>query len=295
MQGDESENDSDRIGEGGGGNTSQRSRSRSMFSRSRSRSVLSRSRSLSPDRRSKSRSSNESEEENRNHGDETVGDQNHNVVLTDAEIKKLAAEIAKNLVINEAQEKAEKKLIGETWIAGDLYLHCRPCAKFSRSPLVPQKLHINRRGEFGFVNKEQPNNKIKHAIARHEKINLHIWCSTKERELEREAKENEERDEKCGELVVRNVLHCLKHGYSANGFVALNNLNHLTPGFPTAVKNNSRRAFFEIRELIFEVLDEKTKALFGLDGGIENIYVSLDKITVYHVSFTAIVTYFYKG
>ena len=44
--------------------------------------------------------------------------------------------------------------------------------------------------------------------------------------------------------------------------MALSDLNHLTPGFDAAVKNNSTTSFFAVRDIIFTVLTDKTKKMF---------------------------------
>ena len=223
-------------------------------------------------------------------------DVNRNLVITDEDLDKLATKIAKKLAIEEEKLKLAKQPIGETWIAGDLFYHCRPCAKYSRSLLVPHNLHRSRRGDFGFVVKSQIKSKMKHAMNWHENNDLHVWCAVREKMEEREQREKKELELQCGEQVICNVIHCLKHGQSSEDFVSLNNLNHLTPGLQAAVENNSIAAFFDIRELVFEVLTEKTKLFFGPGGCVDNIGVTLDKVTVFHISYTAMCTYyFYHG
>ena len=54
---------------------------------------------------------------------------------------------------------------------------------------------------------------------------LHIWCSVKEMEVDKEKKDQEIKDKEAGMLVIRNCIHCIKHGQSAEDFVYLNSLN----------------------------------------------------------------------
>ena len=61
------------------------------------------------------------------------------------------------------------------------------------------------------------------------------------------------------------------------------------------VKNDSTASFFQTRDVVFEVVSEKTKAWFatGGKGGVEEIAVTLDKVTIQRVSYTALLTYFF--
>ena len=53
-------------------------------------------------------------------------------------------------------------------------------------------------------------------------------------------------------------------------------------------------AFFDIREALFEVVEQKMQNFFK--DNVKHIAVSLDKVTIYHVSYTVIITYFFwKG
>ena len=46
----------------------------------------------------------------------------------------------------------------------------------------------------------------------------------------------ESRNRIAGEQVVRNIIHCFKWSQSSEDFMALSDLNYLTPGFDAAVK-----------------------------------------------------------
>ena len=68
------------------------------------------------------------------------------------------------------------------------------------------------------------------------------------------------------------------------------NLLTLTPGVVYAVKNNSQTAYYDLRDLAFECVSEKMQVFFK---GVDDLAVSLHKVTVYHTSYTVIVTYFF--
>ena len=97
----------------------------------------------------------------------------------------------------------------------------------------------------------------------------------------------EENDKEAGMLVIKKAIHCLKRGQSAEDFVCLNNVNHLTSGTNAAVKNNSRKAFMEIRDLVVEETSQLIKTLFN-NGVIRDIAVTVDKVTSGHVSYSVV-------
>ena len=90
--------------------------------------------------------------------------------------------------------------------------------------------------------------------------------------------------------MVRTAIKTLKRGGGSKDFMADLDLLSLTPGVIYAVKNNSRMAFFDIRDATFEVVSEKMRTFFKK---INHIAVSLDKVTVHHVSYCVIITYFF--
>lgn len=124
---------------------------------------------------------------------------------------------------------------------------------------------------------------------------LHIWCVNQHRETKtREATLNKE-NEKAGKEIIWNLLHCLKRSGSSEDFVSLNDLNHLVGGedYCGAVKNNSRAIFFELRELVFETVTVDMQDMFRDESKIQNIAVSLDKVTVFSKSYTVLITYYF--
>jgi hypothetical protein len=227
----------------------------------------------------------DSEEENEN---------NNEVELSEDSIKKLADEIVKKMKIHKDGTKEKKDDDDrEHWISAQEHFICRPCARLAQSPQVPKALESCRRGNFGLVKRDQTKKKSDEAIRKHENGDLHKWCMVREKDEDKKKSDLQEEDRKRGEKVIRNAVHCLKHGQSSVDFVALNNLDHINPDTEAAVKNNSRFAFFEIRELTWEILTEKTKALFNRQDQICHICVSLDKVTIFGVPYSAVCTYFF--
>ena len=186
--------------------------------------------------------------------------------------------------------------IEENWVTGDMMLVCRPCLLYSKNQEVPHHYRIGNRGASGTIQRKNRKGKIrelnvlKFMCGRHEKTNLHIWCQMKEKKEEIAKKSYEERNKAAGLLVVRTAIKTLKRGGGSQDFMADLDLLSLTPGVIYAVKNNSRMAFFDIREATFEVVSEKMRTFFKK---INHIAVSLDKVTVHHISYCVIITYFF--
>ena len=101
------------------------------------------------------------------------------------------------------------------------------------------------------------------------------------KELEKK-KSFEERNEEAGLEVIRTAIKVMKRVGGSADFLADLDLLSLTPGVVYAVKNNSRDAFFEIRDSSFEVVVQKMPKFFR--DNIKNISASLDKVTVNHVA-----------
>ena len=213
------------------------------------------------------------------------------VELTDECVRKLAETVVKALKIDNSKTEQSDE---ETWIDAEDHFICRPCATLAQSTLVPKPLESYRRGAFGIVKKNQRNAEVARTKQKHISNDLHKWCLAKEKADSFRKKNIEEEDRKNGEKVILNVLHCLKHGQSSIDFLALNNLDHLTSN-SAAVKNNSKAAFFEIRDIIYEVVTEKIHFLFNNPGLIMNISVSLDKVTVFNIPYLAVCTYYFFG
>ena len=219
--------------------------------------------------------------------------------LSELELRRIGEKLADIL---EEREKAKKRRAeedakkGENWLTGDLMHVCRPCSLYQLSPEVPPKLRGGSRGCSGTImrknkhGRERPKSELKHRCKEHEKTNLHIWCAAKEKKESEKKATFDERNEQAGKSVIRCALKNLKRGGSSIDFQDDLNLLTLTPGVVYAVRNNSRKPFFDLRDAAFESVSDKMKVFFK---DIEDIAVSLDKVTVYHTSYTVIVTYFF--
>ena len=183
------------------------------------------------------------------------------------------------------------------WIETDKNWICQPCIFYSKD-CTKEDLVTLRRGNFGCVNKTGQNYVIVASKTRHNKNLLHKWC-VKEHLKESEHKVSYDRkNEIAARIIIRNVLLCFKRDWGSVDFLALNEVAFLTQtdiaSFLHATKNDSRAQFFRLRNVVFDVLAAKTKNFFSKD--VENIAVTLDKVTVSRVSFTVILTYyFHKG
>ena len=183
-------------------------------------------------------------------------------------------------------------------------IQCRPCGLYSNSSDVPTTFLKQRRGHFGifekFTNQGDKRKKfhITEALYNHTSSDLHKWCVQQERKSEFEKRNWEERNIDAGRIVIRNAIKVLKHGQSSVDFLADNNLFNLESShqtFNVPSKNDSSDAFFKLREVIYEVVTEKIKNWFAIEGKgeIDDISVTLDKVTVFGVSYTALLTYFF--
>lgn len=198
--------------------------------------------------------------------------------------------------LKKEKEDAEVQ-IGENWLTGDVMMVCRPCSIFNKSPEVPAQFRTGSRGGSGTIQRNDRNGKerqkkeISQKCSRHEGTNLHIWCTMKEKKESESKATFDMRNEEAGMTMTRAAIKTFKRGGSSVDFQADLDLLSLTPGVVYAVKNNSRAAFFDIRDSVFEVVTEKMQTFFK--EKVDNIAVTLDKVTVFHTSYTVIVTYFF--
>ena len=127
---------------------------------------------------------------------------------------------------------------------------CMPCAQYSHSNKVPEKLKKMSFGNFGsfkkldgtrLVNKERRNN-----IKGHFKSPLHIWCSNFVDQIEEDVQEFENKNKIAGRKNILNAIYCLKHSLSSQDFVRLNNKDELlsTPESCCATKNDGSQQLF---------------------------------------------------
>ena len=117
---------------------------------------------------------------------------------------------------------------------------------------------------------------------------LHMWCVEKFKNESLKQADEKEKNRLAGKKVVRNALFCFLRSYGAEDFLALNEKDSDLPDIAT--KNDSRNMFFKLRNVVFDILSEKTIDFFN---DIKYISVSLDKVTVKRTSFTVITTYYF--
>jgi hypothetical protein len=133
---------------------------------------------------------------------------------------------------------------------------------------------------------------LKCSTSLHTKTNLHLWFFRKAEQELKLTRTYDEENEEVGKGVIRACLKNLCRGLGAVDFQSDIDLLHLTPGISNSNKNDSRKAFFEMRNDAFEVVTEKVQTLMK-SGQITKISCTLDKVTVQHKSFTVLVTFFF--
>jgi hypothetical protein len=234
--------------------------------------------------------------------EETGEDEDGRHRMSEADIKRVGFKIAEILEKKDEEKKVKEKIkenIKENWVVGDNFLVCRPCGLYSKGADLPPHLRSGNRGKSGTIQRKdssgnmKPQSVLKKGCVRHEKNDIHIWCEMKESRMKVAKKSFDTRSEEAGLGVTRTVIKTLKRGGSSEDFMADLDLLSLTPGVVYAVKNNSRRAFFEIRDTVFEVVSSKMQTFFK--ENVKHIAVTLDKVTIHHVSYTVICTYFFWG
>jgi hypothetical protein len=233
--------------------------------------------------------------------------------LTDEVIEKLSEQIAhkaasKTIEMLKAEKEkidAENVEVKETWSEGDTMMICRPCTRYSAKDDVPLKLSRKRRGNFGMIEKKGADGKprlkrdILRAVKEHSVNELHTYCCIREKDEEDNEADFEKENKAAGRVTIRNIIKTLKRGGSSVDFQADNNLFHLESNYQdivVATKNDSSESFFKVRDVVFDVVSEKVKAWFSArgPGEVEEVSVTLDKVTVQRTSYTVLLTYFFR-
>ena len=124
-------------------------------------------------------------------------------------------------------------------------------------------------------------NKIKRNKKDHCSSALHVWCQGQfERQKNIEAEESDAND-RADEKVIRNALFCLKRGLSAADFLGSNEKDLGSDIRNTATKIDSSSSFFRIRNVTFDLYNERQKIFFKNE--VKYICVTLDKVTVKNI------------
>ena len=105
----------------------------------------------------------------------------------------------------------------------------------------------------------------------------------------------DQKNQYAANRIIRNAIICFKRSWSSEDFLALNEMNHLNDidieNYVSATKNDSRANFFRLRNLIYDAFTGKIRSFFEK---VDDIAVTLDKVTVQRVSYTVVMTYYFK-
>ena len=105
-------------------------------------------------------------------------------------------------------------------------------------------------------------------------------------------KKKSDKNVKASETITRHAVFCLQNNLSAVLYVKLNDLHAIT-NKDFANKNDGKQTFFELRDIVFEKMHEKVQKHLKI---VKYAAFSLDKVTVGHIPYTVLVTYyFYMG
>ena len=74
-------------------------------------------------------------------------------------------------------------------------------------------------------------------------------------------------------------------------FLYLMDKDNITEGIEAPTKKDSKTLFFDVREIVYEEVDKRVKDQFR---NIKCITVTLDMVTVGHISYMVILTYFFQ-
>ena len=186
-------------------------------------------------------------------------------------IKEIANAVGKTVVkLLDEKDKAKKKeeKFYECWKEYDDHFICTPCVLLQKDAPAELKIHVG--GNYGFIKKKtkkgakRKNFHITDGKKEHCQNPLHEWCVEKYLMDKNKKHDSEEENKMAGEQVITNALWCLQRSLGAEDFVALNakdyfckdNFKHV------ANRNDSKANFFRLRNIIFDIVSEKTKAFF---------------------------------
>ena len=209
-------------------------------------------------------------------------------------LTKISKTIAEKVKEKSAEDDAVEKLntLEDYWYGGENFMSCQPCVKYKNNENVPAAIKSDKKGNFGFVTKDQLKRKMMRSILKHEKSDLHKWCVLEAEKELKEKMDERERNVKIGEKIVRNVIFCVKKGMSPRDFIGLNEKDGLAE-LDIATKNDSRKEFKRIRGYVKDEIDNKIKEIIK---SCDKISITLDKVTVARHSYMVYITFFfYEG
>ena len=221
--------------------------------------------------------------------------------MSKEEKEELAEEIAKKVfAMKEEKEEREKEAArkSEFWEEGTDFLVCKPCSAHKDSPNLPLEQKKFKRGDMGMISKvrdsgeRRPAREVRRKMKDHCEGNFHLWCVRKSEEKKVVTKNFEEENKEAGLVVINSFLKTIKGGGGAADFLKEVDFTHIIHGVPRSQKNNSRCAFFELRDDCFEVVTGLVQNLFK-SGKVTELAATLDKVTVQHRSYTVLLTFFF--
>ena len=210
--------------------------------------------------------------------------------LKDPEAVKLLSDEIAHRIQNLDKKETEVDIDENVWMNGEDYISCIPCLKHADNDKVPANLRKSKKGNFGRLKASADRFNIRSSQKKHEATDLHKWCNLKSEELEKEKIVQEMKNKQASENTVRNVIFALKNGGGSELYLSLMDKDNLTEGIEAPTKNDSKRTFFDLREVVYEEVDRRVKKLFR---DVKYITVTLDKVTVGHVYYMVILTYFF--
>ena len=213
--------------------------------------------------------------------------------LTSKEYKKeISIQIAAQVVqlLNKKQQEPSSAFNkDEYWQKYDDYYICNPCALHHKRRDFPAEHKKSIKCNYGMIKNSSKLTKghLKRSKNDHCVLESHKWC-VKEYEKKKETKLTyEEANAAAGKIVISNALFCFKRSLSSKDFVAMNAKEQICHPETAATKNDSAAEFFKLRNVVFDVLSEKTVNFFQK---IKSIAVTLDKVTTnrtrYHSNIT---------
>ena len=185
----------------------------------------------------------------------------------------------------------DKSLFAETLDNESIF--CIPCTTHAKSPDMPTNLRNTRKGLFGFFKKDKKN--LNYNTKMHINSPTHAWCVKYKLSKAKRDAEEKIKNITAGTLLVTNAMFCFKNFGSANDWVKLNEKDNLTSGLQhsVATKNDGGQWFFKIRDLVFDTLTSKTKNF--ICDNIFSLAVTLDKVTVGHITYNVICSVLLAG
>ena len=156
-----------------------------------------------------------------------------------------------------------------------------------------RKINLGIIGKQGKDGKPRTRTELTKSAKKHAANNLHLWCMQKAQQEKQELKTYKEKNREVANNVVRAALKNLKRGLGAADFMADMDYIHSTPGIPSSQKNDSKGVFFQIRDDAFEIISGDIHRF--VKEHVTELSVTLDKVTVCHISYIVLLTFFYNG